>query len=66
MHMWLLIRSKCARVCVRVLVIVHNYEFVIEYVANYVNANVECMAVCFDMIKMICDYNTQVMTAGRG
>ena len=52
-----------ARVCVCALAFVCNYRFVIEYVASHVSAKVECRAVCFDMIKLICEYSYRVMTA---
>ena len=42
-----------------------NYWFVIEYVVNYVSANVECKAVGSDMIKSIRDFSCWVLTAKR-
>ena len=42
-----------------------NYWFVIEYVVNYVSANVKCKAVGSDMIKFIRDFSCWVLTAKR-
>ena len=55
----------CVYVCAGVLVLVCNYRFVIEYVVNPANEEVKCMAVSFDMIKVLCAYNYRVMTARR-
>ena len=52
----------CMPVFVCVLVFVRNYTFPIAYVGNHVRATVECKAVYFDMIKLICDYSYRVIT----
>ena len=59
----------CVRVCVcrcMCVVLVCNYRFVIEYVSNHANANVECQGVRFGMTMFICDYNYRVMLEEAG